>query len=67
MTNKIINSHPYPIPSVSLLLVSLAMEILFFIIKLIFLGITESEAIMKASVKYNIPVETVKDIWKNHK
>lgn len=67
MTNKIINPHPYPTPSVSLLLVSLAMEILFFIIKLIFLGITESEAIMKASVKYNIPVETVKDIWKNHK
>ena len=67
MTNKIINPHPYPTPSASLLLVSLAMDILFFIIKLIFLGITESEAIMKASVKYNIPVETVKDIWKNHK
>ncbi|WP_024861873.1 hypothetical protein [Ruminococcus flavefaciens] len=69
MANRIIypNPYPYPTTSTSLILVTIALEVVFFILNLILLGKTESEAFRKASAKYNIPVDTVKDIWKKHK
>ena len=47
--------------------VAIIIEIILLIIKLIFSGKSETDAINIASKKHNIPVDTVKSIWKNRK
>ncbi|WP_024861858.1 hypothetical protein [Ruminococcus flavefaciens] len=42
-------------------------KVVIYILNLILSGKSETEAIRTASVKHNIPVSKVKDIWKNHK
>ena len=47
--------------------VTFILKVIIFILNLILSGKSETDAINIASKEHNIPVGTVKKIWKNHK